>query len=659
MSTGYDYISNTISVKFAQAEQPKFREFKGANKYIAFGEYNNYPEYLLSLYNESAKHGAITKSKVNYIYGKGFEDVPKNANAEGQSFNKILKRAIVDGSIFSGFYLQVVWNRMQQIAGIYHIDFAKVRMNKDKSEFYIKDDWSDLKEKVRIYPSFNVNNPFGTQIYCYQEYSPLLKTYPLPDYFQALNYIESDVQISRHILGNAKDGFVAGTLINLNNGDPISEENKGEVERSLKKKFTGSEGDRLVIVYNKSKENSAEILPLGQTQLTKEDFTNINKLIEQEIFAGHQITSPQLFGIKTEGQLGASNEIRNAYTIFNNTYVNAKQQEYEEVFNNFMRLMGIQGEYKIQPTEPLGFEFTEAIMASNMTRTEIREKMGLKADAVVTPGTVEQPVNAASNDALRNLSGRQLQGIQRIVRKYNQGQLTKEQAAQLLKAGFNFTDEDVNTWLGTDEDPTTPDGLKFSSEDERFFFEFENSGEDRNLFEVITSKYAREDFAEVKDFSQLESNILDLISKDKRITPEVIADTLNEDVKVVSRIVKELENSGLIKPKIERIGTDEITERELTRPMSEIRKDGKVTTTEVIIRYSYEGPEDDRNRPFCARMIDISKRRMWSRQDIENISLRLGYSVWDRRGGWYTQPDGERRPYCRHDWKSNVVLRKK
>ena len=411
-----------------------------------------------------------------------------------------------------------------------------------------------------------------------------------------------------------------------------------------------------------------------------------------------------LFGIKTEGQLGGSNEIRNAYTIFNNTYVNAKQQEYEEVFNNFMRLMGIQEEYKIHPTEPLGFEFSESIMAQNMTKDEIREVLGkepldpsIKTQAQVisdninslsplvankvlesmTPDEIrslaglvpknidasgnvtDTPIQAASNDALRNLSGRQLQGIQRIVRKYNQGQLTKEQAAQLLKAGFNFTDEDVNTWLGTDEDPTTPDGLKFSSEDERFFFEFENSGEDRNLFEVVSTKCAREEFAEVKDFSQLESNILDLISKDKRITPEVIADTLNEDVKVVSRIVKELENSGLIKPKIERIGSDEITERELTKPMSEIRKDGKVTTTEVIIRYSYEGPEDDRNRPFCARMIDISKRRMWSRQDIENISLRLGYSVWDRRGGWYTQPDGERRPYCRHDWKSNVVLRKK
>ena len=50
--------------------------------------------------------------------------------------------------------------------------------------------------------------------------------------------------------------------------------------------------------------------------------------------------------------------------------------------------------------------------------------------------------------------------------------------------------------------------------------------------------------------------------------------------------------------------------------------------------------------------------RFYSRQDIEKISERVGYSVWDRRGGWFTQPDGEHRPYCRHRWQVNIVKRK-
>jgi DNA-binding Lrp family transcriptional regulator len=702
MSTGYDYISNTISVKFARAEQPEFREFKGSSKYVEFGKNNDYPEYLIGLFNESSKHGAIVRGKVHYIVGEGFENLP----VSGIDWNGLLKDSANAGELFGGYYLQITWNALGQVASAYAIPYSKVRVAKDKAAYFVKNDWKDIKEKPRTYKAFSLNDKTGTCILQVCDYNPATEVYSRPPYFQALNYIESDVQVSRHILGNAKDGFVAGTLINLNNGDPVSEENKGEVERALKKKFTGSEGDRLAIIFNKSKENSAEIIPLGQTQLTKEDFTNVNELIQSEIFAGHQITSPALFGIKTPGQLGGRTEIRDAYEIFNNTYVRSRQANLELVFTKLMQLSGLNVEAKIKPVQPLGFEFSEAIMAANMTKDEIREKMGMAAlDPKVrdqaqiiseninslspivankvlesmTPDEIRSlaglgargldaiPGQAApgqeANSVLTSLSGRQLQNIQRIVRKYNKQELTKEQATALLKSGYNFTDDDIKAWLGEDDDPTTPDGMQFrcacsahDSDDDRMVEEFSACGEDRSQFEVVDSIPVREEFAD--DLSTLQSDILDLVSKDKRITPEVIADTLKADIRDVSRVMNLLVRKGLMKTTQTQIGSDTIIERELTKPMSEIRKVGNVTTTEILIRYSYEGPEDDRNRPFCAKMLDISKRKMWTRSDIEQISERLGYSVWDRRGGWYTEPDGQRRPFCRHEWKSNIVLRK-
>jgi DNA-binding Lrp family transcriptional regulator len=654
MSTGYDYISNTISVKFARAEQPEFREFKGSSKYVEFGKNNDYPEYLIGLFNESSKHGAIVRGKVHYIVGEGFENLP----VSGIDWNGLLKDSANAGELFGGYYLQITWNSIGQVASAYAIPYSKVRVAKDKAAYFVKNDWKDIKEKPRPYKAFSLADKTGTCILQVCDYNPATEVYSRPPYFQALNYIESDVQVSRHILGNAKDGFVAGTLINLNNGDPVSEENKGETERALKKKFTGSEGDRLAIIFNKSKENSAEIIPLGQTQLTKEDFTNVNELIQSEIFAGHQITSPALFGIKTPGQLGGRTEIRDAYEIFNNTYVRSRQASLELVFTNLMQLSGLNVEAKIKPVQPLGFEFSEAIMAANMTQDEIREKMGLPPLQ-----QVQATAPAEANSVLTSLSGRQLQNIQRIVRKYNKQELTKEQATALLKSGYNFTDDDIKAWLGEDDDPTTPDGMQFrcacsahDSDDDRMVEEFSACGEDRSQFEVVDSIPVRDEFAD--DLSTLQSDILDLVSKDKRITPEVIADTLNADVRDVSRVMNLLVRKGLMKTTQTQIGSDTIVERELTKPMSEIRKVGNVTTTEILIRYSYEGPKDDRNRPFCAKMLDISKRKMWTRSDIEQISERLGYSVWDRRGGWYTEPDGSRRPFCRHEWKSNIVLRK-
>lgn len=666
-----------IVLQFDQAQQPKFSEKKGKG-WVEFGEHNNYPEYLLSLYNESPKHGAIIKGKCGYIYGKAFE-VPGSANAS-DSWNDVLKKAIKDDELYRGFYLQVIWNRLKQVSEVYHIEFHKVRTSKDLSKFYVKNDWMDYREKPREYEAFNVNNPYGSQIFYYKEYNPSSDVYPYPSYFQGLNYIESDIEVSRHILGNAKQGWVGTKLVNLNNGDPIGEENKGDVERSLLKKFTGSEGKRVVIMFNKSKDNEANILDLGSTMLTKEDFTNVNNLIQQEIFASHQVTSPSLFGIKTEGQLGSRNEIRDAYQIFNNTYVSERQQELEVIFTKFRNLKGEKGEFKIMPVEPLAFEFSEAVIAANLTQNEIRELMGKEplqagqvtsdgqivvvnpeTEKIVKPGEV-QPVETPMNDSLKNLSGRQYQNVMRIVRQFGNGKLTKQQASLMLKNGFGFSDSDVNTFLGVDDDPLTDDEIqKFSlTNDDILYNEFTLVGEDKGLYSILESKSYREHeyFADINALNQLQANILDLIGKDKAITSEVIAKTLNVSKTLVEETIKDLTDSKILGEKKSKVGIDEIVEREVLKPIAELEgKNSKVT--EILVRYSYEWRVADNGNPsrlFCQKLLDLN--RLYSRQDIELISMRVGYSVFDRCGGWWTMPNGDRSPQCRHEWKANIVKKK-
>lgn len=653
-----------IVIKFDHAQQPKFEEKKGKYSYVEFGKNNDYPNYLLSLYNESPKHGAIVKSKCTYIYGKGFE-VAGTANSRGETWNQIVKKCIKDDELYRGYYMQVIWNRIGQIAEVYHIDFAKVRVNKDLSLYYVKNDWSDFKEKPREYPAFNMNDKFGSQIYFNREYNPLSEVYPLPSYYQGLNYIESDIKVSRHILGNANQGFVGSTLINLNNGDPVNEEHKGEVERGLLKKFTGDEGKRLVIMFNKSKDNAAEIVNLGNTMLTKEDFTNINNLITNEIMICHQVVSPTLFGVKVEGQLGSRNEIREAYEVFNNVYVQERQAEYNDIFTQFRNLKGEAGEFYLQPVEPLKFEFSEAIMAANLTQNEIRELMGrepLNAGQVTSDGAVAvaeeipvQNVEIKSNDALRNLTGRQYQNVMRIVRQFGNGKLSKAQASLMLKNGFGFTDSDIDTFLGIDDNPLTEDEVqKFSlTEDERLILEFENCGEEKKNYSEIGRESYREYFAD--NLNQAQADVLTLITKDKNITPIIIARTLKLDTDLVIDIIDDFIERNIIKSIPSKINSEPVYE--VLKPASELPgKNSKVTT--LVIRYSYEGPEDSRNRPFCAKLMELSKRKTWSRSDIESISERVGYSVWDRRGGWYTQANGEHREYCRHRWTSKLMKKK-
>ena len=56
---------------FAEARQPEYKEKKGIG-YMLYGDRNDYPNYLVELFNKSAKHNAIVKSKVHYITGNGW-----------------------------------------------------------------------------------------------------------------------------------------------------------------------------------------------------------------------------------------------------------------------------------------------------------------------------------------------------------------------------------------------------------------------------------------------------------------------------------------------------------------------------------------------------------------------------------------------------------
>lgn len=696
-----------VNIQFDQAQQPKFEEKKGKN-YVEFGARNNYPNYLIELFGESPKHGAIIKGKVNYIFGNGFEGVDQKANTHGETWNQILKRSVLDDELHGGFYLQIIYNKLGNIKDVFHIEFQKVRASKDLATFYIKNDWtaSDFKEKAREYPAFNPNDPSGPQILFVKQYNPKSDVYPLPSYFQGLNYIESDIQVSRHILGNAKHNFVATKLINFNNGLPQEEEQE-EVERDLKNKFANHDGDRVVIAFNPSRENAVDIVDLGETSLTKEDFTNVNNLIQQEIFSCHQVTSPMLFGIKTEGQLGGRSEIRDAYQIFQNTYINERQQEHEQTFTKLMNLAGIQGEFKIVPVEPLSFEFTEAIMAANLTKDEIRELMGKEAldtsvktqaqiisdninslsplvankvlesmtsdeirslaglipkDLITdASGNTTQPVQA--NESIKNLTGRQHQNVMRIVRQFGSGKINKAQASLMLKNGFGFTDADVDTFLGVDDDPKTEEQFA-SMQDDLLVGEFAKCGDNVEDFEVVETHDAKDyqAFAD-EEVNTLKANVLDLISKDERVTPEVMASVLKKSVEQIDQALEALKVEGYLTQTGAAISilnpnyTPVV--RTLTEPLSKIAGSDKKTTTEVLLRYTYSGPKDDKNRPFCARMLKLAETKLWSRADIENISERLGYSVWDRRGGWFTEPNGNHRPYCRHRWQVKIVTRKK
>jgi DNA-binding CsgD family transcriptional regulator len=643
-----------IILNFAEARQPEYKEKKGQG-YMEFGEMNDYPNYLLDLYNKSAKHNAIIRGKVNYINGNGWKAGEGDAVGESfiaapnpyESLHEISRKVETDIEIFGGSYVEVIWSQVGgQLSAIYHVDYMKVRTNEDNTQYWVKKDWSDRKEIAEVYPAFSSQIRQGKQILYLKEYRPGLKAYALPGYMGSLNYIESDIEVSKHVLGNAQTGFSASKMITLPNGEPSPEE-KRNIERRFSDRFTGSDGKKFILSFVNDPTRKPIIDDLGASDLTKEDFGRVDSMIQQNIFAGHQITTPTLFGIQEPGQLGTRSQMRDAYEIFKNTYVSDKQQFVEKVFTKLARIKGATSDLTIIPVEPISLELSEAAILTVAPKEWILEKAGI--DITKYQPEVTTDVQTASvNDSIKNLTGRQYQQVLRIIRQFGQGKITKEIAQTMLRSGYGLSDGEIDTMLGTNEEFSHVFDM---DETIQMFSEY---GVKKSDYNIIESKPLQ--FADVTD--EIDKQILTILKDQPLLRPEDIAAALKISVDSVNDRLKRL-----IKNEIVRYNPDKGS-RELTKPLSEIVDQKVVTTFEV--KYSYEWrndiPQNQRNsanhpsRPFCARLMEIDK--LWDRDEIERLSFRLGYSVFDRRGGWWTKPNGDHSPSCRHIWVRNIVVKK-
>jgi hypothetical protein len=660
--------------KFDQVPLPVYKEVKG-KEYIYYGEKNDYPNYLLRIYNNSAKNNAIITGKVDYICGNGWtvkaEDEMQKAKAFGlidrintkqESLNELTKKLVTDLSIFGGYYLQVIWTKgTGEIAELYHVDYYKVRTNADNSEFYVSDNWIkndnvNPRPDFDTYPAFDPNNTTGTQILYFKEYRAGANTYSLPDYRGAISYIELDISIGEYHLNTINNGMFSSKLINLNGGK-VSQEEEDRIERQFKDKFSGSKNaGKFMLAFNDSKENEPSIIDLSGTELDKH-FDLLNKTVQQEIFTGHKVTSPMLFGVKTEGQLGGRAEMREASELFQNTYVNAKQQALEEVINYLLKFNDIIVELEIKKTEPIAFQFSEQIISTNMTQDEIREKLGL--------APIEKKESQGAQDIINSLNSLSPLIATKVVESMDVNEL---RGLIGLPVRAEITTPDT---LGEAPSEIFSDHLhlecSISDHDAAILEKFEGKGVSKERFKVIESTkmhfssmddFIKQDLFAEYQLNEIQRKIVTQIQRDENITVPQLAKIIGiDEASIISRINTLIDDQVLV----EKISREGLITRSVTRTGdAAIKRLQPVTSFKVL--YSYEERPNvpaakSGSRPLCERL--YGSGLFFTREEIQNISNQLGYSVFQLCGGWYTNPNtGRRTPFCRHEWKRNVVVEK-
>jgi DNA-binding Lrp family transcriptional regulator len=372
-----------LRINFAESKLPVFKENK--NKGIMYyGESNDFPQHLLEFYNRSPKHGAIVRQKARFVAGEE-TIVEGNPNAVKiidyvnpyEGVQEFKNKLALDYELFNGFAYEVHYNKLGQLAALYHVDFSKVR-TLDHDLYMYAEDWKKAKhEDMKHYRPFNPKKaqPMEVQLFYFREYAPGLGVYPLPPYQHCLQYIEIDVEIANFHNNNIRNGFSNGTLVQLFKGQP-SQEIAYEFERKFKAKTTGTDNAGGVLIqFNEMNEKEATINHLQPSDMD-DQFIQLNETVQDEIFVGHNFPKI-LLGYATEGALGQRNEMIQAYELLHKSYINRRQEKIETCLENTLEVVypGIQ--ISTKDSEFLGLDFVALYQANIATLEETRNALGL------------------------------------------------------------------------------------------------------------------------------------------------------------------------------------------------------------------------------------------------------------------------------------------
>jgi len=478
---------------------PRFTEVIQRLPYVLYGDDNLMPNYLITRFNNSAIHKAIVLSKVNQILGDGVVSL-NNPMASVNLINKkenvhdVMKKCALDLVLFGGYSLNIIWSRdRKSIAEIYHIDFSRIRSGKINPEtdeiekYFYCADWANTRKfPITEYDAFSADAKDASQIYYYKQYQPSNSYYPNPDYSGAMAAIQIDIEIKNFHKNNLQKGMMPSLWINYHNGIPGEEEMR-IIVRGLEEQYGGTDNaGQAIVSFNESKELAPEIT---QIQAGGNDayYQQIYDDIIRSIMAGHRVSSGELFAVTTSGKLGAANEIVEHSEYFRKMVILPYQSELLPSFNKLvsmktgkpttfeikpLSIFNNQGDNKTSATDNAqkvldGINSLSPLVANkvleSMTPNEIRALVNLDATpegdvvpvvAEISTTDIVTPVAAESqtvNEHIKGLKGREWQSMMRIVREYNKGKISREQAANMLKSGYGFTEEEIGAWLGEEE----------------------------------------------------------------------------------------------------------------------------------------------------------------------------------------------------------------
>ena len=653
-------MSKITSLSFSKQYQLPIEEKDSQRGFMKWGKKNDYPFFLIELLQGSAWHQGIIKNKTYYIAGGGLEAVSGDLTAflanpfADFDMNEIAQRMAFDFEVFGAMAVIGTWNREgTKVVRWEHMDIDLIRITEDERLYYVSDDWSALQQSAektnyRSYAALNENNRTGSFILYYKEPSKQARgekgIYPKPPYYGGITAIQTDVDISKFHMYELQNGFKAGTLINLASGEPETSEEERKIKEQIKGRTQSVEdAGEIIITFSNGADEAPTVMPLNGNNL-HERYAMTEKSVQQNILVAHSVVAPSLFGIAPNGSFNAA-ETDDLFEIYKNTYVNSRQKQIEWLMNYMVQLSGAIGKLKLVDVRPI-------VVAGPVTAAPVTDASGA--------------TEAAQVDVAKSaLNGAQIASLVEVAASIKSGILTPDAALQIVLASFPTIGEaQARKIVGL---PTTTLSScdhkhEFSADEVTIFSEY---GVDSSEYKVLKTNIIEWDtpsdevfskeqmmfatIGEVKaTISALEKSILSMLIDGEDAS--AIATATGASVEEIAKSTERL------------IDFELLVDGEVSDLGKQLLDEAPAPIDQFMVVYSYkERPGVPRvltkSRDFCLRLLSLN--RLYTRDEINNISSRVDRNVWNYRGGWYTNPQTQvSTPFCRHIWVQQLVIKK-
>ena len=367
---------------------------------------DDYFQNVTDSYTTSTTNAACVEGIADLIFGKGLY-------SKSETFQSVLdklipqeeiKRAIFDLKLYGNGAFQVYWNdEHTKIVKFYHIPVQTIRAEKIYDNPQIENyfycvDWSDQKAqkaKKKI-PAFGTSNEKMELLYI-KNYSPGKYYYSLPDWMSALQFAYVEAELSNLHLNNIENGFMPLVMINMNNGIPAPEERQ-TIESMIESKFTGTRNaGRFMISFNDDAERRPTIDTINIDNL-HDKYKYVAEYAQDRILVGHRITSPLLFGIRTQanGFSSQSEEMKTAYSILQTMTINP----FQNLIINFLTTALSEGgwedtELYFEQLTPLAI-LSETAEETGQTTEQVQDDINEEGEnpaAIDDKGAVDDTIN--------------------------------------------------------------------------------------------------------------------------------------------------------------------------------------------------------------------------------------------------------------------------